>query len=103
MCSTDNSLTASQPVDESAGPKVLLPLIGVVFMLSLVIGLAMPVLPLYVHNDLGFDTFIVGWLWAVSLLISSACYCDNPASFLFFQMNQENDNKILRHYLKSCR
>ncbi|WP_027179058.1 arabinose transporter [Maridesulfovibrio bastinii] len=60
MCSTDNSLTASQPVDESTGPKVLLPLIGVVFMLYLVIGLAMPVLPLYVHNDLGFDTFIVG-------------------------------------------
>lgn len=38
----------------------LLPLIGAVFTLYLVIGLAMPVLPLYVHNDLGFDTFIVG-------------------------------------------
>jgi MFS family permease len=38
----------------------LLPIIGVVFVAYLVIGLAMPVLPLHVHEGLGRSTFIVG-------------------------------------------
>ncbi|HMY77060.1 MAG TPA: arabinose transporter, partial [Blastocatellia bacterium] len=38
----------------------LLPIIGVVFVAYLVIGLAMPVLPLHVHDGLGRSTFIVG-------------------------------------------
>lgn len=38
----------------------LLPIIGVVFVAYLVIGLAMPVLPLHVHERLGRSTFIVG-------------------------------------------
>jgi MFS family permease len=38
----------------------LLPVMGVVFMAFLVIGLALPVLPLQVHQGLGFGTFIVG-------------------------------------------
>lgn len=38
----------------------LLPIMGVVFVAFLVIGVAMPVLPLHVHNRLGFGTFVVG-------------------------------------------
>jgi MFS family permease len=38
----------------------LLPIMTVVFVSYLVIGLAMPVLPLYVHEGLGFGTFMVG-------------------------------------------
>ena len=38
----------------------LLPIMAVVFVAYLVIGLAMPVLPLHVHRGLGFGTFVVG-------------------------------------------
>src|SRR3954471_14444886 len=38
----------------------LAPIMGVVFIGFLVVGAAMPVLPLYVHDELGFDTFVVG-------------------------------------------
>src|SRR5437667_11789079 len=38
----------------------LLPIMGVVFIAFLVIGLAMPVLPLHVHQGLGLGTFVVG-------------------------------------------
>jgi MFS family permease len=38
----------------------LLPVVAVVFVTFLVIGLAMPVLPLHVHNGLGLGTFVVG-------------------------------------------
>jgi MFS family permease len=39
---------------------MLLPLVGVVFMSFLVVGLALPVLPLHIHQGLGLGTFIVG-------------------------------------------
>src|SRR4051795_7653453 len=38
----------------------LLPIMGVVFVAFSVIGAAMPVLPLHVHNGLGLGTFVVG-------------------------------------------
>src|SRR6266851_5170473 len=38
----------------------LLPIMGVVFVAFLIIGLAMPVLPLHVHQGLGLSTFVVG-------------------------------------------
>jgi MFS family permease len=38
----------------------LLPIMGAVFVAFLVIGVAMPVLPLYVHDRLGFGPFVVG-------------------------------------------
>jgi MFS family permease len=45
-------------MDRSVTP--LLPIIAVLFIAYLVIGLAMPVLPLHVHHTLGLSTFIVG-------------------------------------------
>src|SRR5258708_19097703 len=38
----------------------LMPIMAVVFIAYLVIGLAMPVLPLHVHLDLALSTFVVG-------------------------------------------
>lgn len=38
----------------------LLSIMGIVFLAFLVIGLAMPVFPLHVHQGLGLGTFIVG-------------------------------------------
>ena len=38
----------------------LLPIMGAVFVAFLVIGMALPVLPLHVHQRLGFGTFLVG-------------------------------------------
>ena len=50
----------------------LLPIIAVVFIAFLVIGLALPVLPLHVHKGLGLGTFVVGLVagaqFGVSLL-----------------------------------
>jgi MFS family permease len=48
-----------EPVGASGG-KALLPIMGVVFVAFLVIGIAMPVLPLHVHDGLGLGTFAVG-------------------------------------------
>jgi MFS family permease len=59
----------------AAAPPVvatLLPIIVVVFIAFLVIGLALPVLPLHVHQGLGLGTFVVGLVagaqFAASLL-----------------------------------
>jgi MFS family permease len=54
--------TASQTF-KAASPSVvpeLLPIMAVVFIAFLVIGLALPVLPLHVHEGLGFGAFVVG-------------------------------------------
>src|SRR5215470_16634416 len=48
-----------QPTAE-ASVATLVPIMAVVFMAFLVIGLAMHVLPLHVHQGLGLGTFVVG-------------------------------------------
>ncbi len=45
---------------QSRATAALLPIIGAVFVAFLVIGMALPVLPLQVHQRLGFGTFLVG-------------------------------------------
>jgi MFS family permease len=55
------SANASRPTMAARSVvAALLPIIGVVFVAYLVIGLAMPVLPLHVHERLGLSTFVVG-------------------------------------------
>ncbi|MGV7217413.1 arabinose transporter [Bradyrhizobium sp. UFLA05-112] len=44
----------------SAVAPILLPIMGVVFVAFLIIGIAMPVLPLHVHDALEQSTFVVG-------------------------------------------
>ena len=50
--------TASSPTPSLV--RTLAPIMAVVLVAYLVIGLAMPVLPLYVHQQLGLSTFMVG-------------------------------------------
>lgn len=58
--------------NNAAVALTLLPIMGVVFVGFIVIGLALPVVPLHVHDGLGFGTFVVGLVtgsqFAASLL-----------------------------------
>ncbi|QPF87592.1 arabinose transporter [Bradyrhizobium genosp. L] len=54
------SVTALQESTVPRGGATLLPIMAVVFVAFLVIGVAMPVLPLHVHDGLGLGTFVVG-------------------------------------------
>ena len=56
------SATTSEPpvVTVPSVTAALLPIMTVVFIGFLVIGMALPVLPLHVHQDLGLSTFVVG-------------------------------------------
>jgi hypothetical protein len=45
---------------DSRSITALLPIMGAVLIAFLVIGLALPVLPLHVHQGLGLSTFVVG-------------------------------------------
>src|SRR3954464_10410543 len=54
----ENSLTRRPPY-KGAG-TALLPIMGAIFIAFLVIGMAMPVLPLHVHQTLELSTFVVG-------------------------------------------
>jgi MFS family permease len=55
------SVIASHSKHTSAAPLIAIaPIAGVVFTAFFVIGLAMPVLPLHVHDNLGMDAFVVG-------------------------------------------
>ena len=47
-------------VPHNPSMTALLPIMGVVLVAFLVIGLALPVLPLHVHQGLGLSTFVVG-------------------------------------------
>jgi MFS family permease len=52
--------TPELPVAARPIVVTLLPMVTAVFTAYLVIGIAMPVLPLHVHQGLGFGTFVVG-------------------------------------------
>ncbi len=54
------SEAALQHPAASTGTTALLPIMGTVFVAFLVIGVALPVLPLHVHDGLGLGTFAVG-------------------------------------------
>jgi len=58
MDSPRNITSQNLPSDRSAAR--LLPILAAVFLAFVVIGFAMPVLPLHVHKNLGFGTFVVG-------------------------------------------
>jgi MFS family permease len=52
--------TMQEPIATPRVATALLPIMSVVFVAFLVIGVAMPVLPLHVHDGLGLGTFMVG-------------------------------------------
>jgi MFS family permease len=54
-------ITMEEPAESAAGIVApLLPIMLAVLVVFLVIGLALPVLPLHVHSGLGLGTFVVG-------------------------------------------
>ena len=55
-----STVTVREPLAATGTAAALLPIMGVVFVAFLVIGVAMPVLPLHVHDGLGLGTFVVG-------------------------------------------
>lgn len=60
---------------ECVATSALLPIMAVVFVGFLIIGMALPVLPLHVHQGLGLSTFVVGLIAGsqfVASLISRA-------------------------------
>jgi MFS family permease len=73
----------SHPTEARSVVAALLPIMAAVFVAFLVIGLAMPVLPLHVHEGLGFGAFVVGLVagaqFAASLLSRfwSGSYADS--------------------------
>ncbi len=68
------SITAiHEPVSAPGITTTLLPIMGVVFVAFLVIGMAMPVLPLHVHDGLGFGTFMVGLVAGSQFAASLIC------------------------------
>src|SRR5499427_8858961 len=50
----------SIPFSQPGSGAALLPIMAAVFVAFLVIGIAMPVLPLHIHHGLGLGTFLVG-------------------------------------------
>lgn len=57
----DNTMAAvSAPENTNTGIAAAFPIMAAVFIFFTVIGMALPVLPLHVHNVLGFGPFIVG-------------------------------------------
>ncbi|MGF6976212.1 hypothetical protein QFZ94_004662 [Paraburkholderia sp. JPY465] len=48
----------STKASDGAVLLTLMPIMGAVLVGFVIIGVALPVLPLHVHDDLGFDTFL---------------------------------------------
>src|SRR3954469_3061238 len=69
---TNSSLKRSSAATTRAPLSIamLLPIMSSVFVAFLVTGIAMPVVPLHVHDGLGLNTFIVG-LVAASQFVSA--------------------------------
>src|SRR6516165_4259144 len=56
----DEIIVSSPAITTKSFITALIPIMAVVLIAFLIIGLALPVLPLHVHQGLGFGTFIVG-------------------------------------------
>ncbi|MEM5310166.1 arabinose transporter [Paraburkholderia sp. JHI869] len=54
------SVIVSTKARKASVLPTLMPIMAAVLVGFVIIGIALPVLPLHVHNDLGFDTFVVG-------------------------------------------
>jgi MFS family permease len=73
-------------ISDSTSATALLPVMAVVFIAFLIIGLALPVLPLHVHHGLGLSTFMVGLVtgsqFAASLIsrVWSGNYADTKGA-----------------------
>ena len=83
-------MTSEAAGREGTTAAVLLPIMAVIFGVYIVMGLAMPVLPLYVHQGLGLGPFVVG-------LVSGSQFA--AAMFSRFWAGHHADSKGPRHAL----
>jgi MFS family permease len=78
----DELIISTRAAPKAPSVAALMPIMAVVLVAFLVIGIALPVLPLHVHQDLGFGVFIVGLVtgsqFGASLLsrVSAGHYAD---------------------------
>src|SRR6516225_9587953 len=78
----DEIIVSNPAITTKSFITALIPIMAVVLIAFLIIGLALPVLPLHVHQDLGFGAFIVGLVtgsqFGASLLsrVSAGHYAD---------------------------
>ncbi len=77
---------STRPVATDQSVAALVPIMAIVLIAFLIIGLALPVLPLHIHDHLGFGAFIVGLVtgsqFGASLLsrVSAGRYADRRGS-----------------------
>src|SRR5918911_3661557 len=83
-------MTSEADKREGTTVAVLLPIMAAIFGVYIVMGVAMPVLPLYVHQGLGFGPFVVG-------LVSGTQFA--AAMFSRLWAGQHVDNKGPKHAL----
>jgi MFS family permease len=78
----DELIISTRAAPKTPSVAALMPIMAVVLIAFLVIGIALPVLPLHVHQGLGFGAFIVGLVtgsqFGASLLsrVSAGRYAD---------------------------
>ena len=78
----DEIIVSTRAIPKNPSVAALIPIMAVVLIAFLIIGIALPVLPLHVHQDLGFGAFIVGLVtgsqFGASLLsrVSAGHYAD---------------------------
>jgi MFS family permease len=78
----DDLIISTRTAPKAPSVAALMPIMAVVLIAFLVIGIALPVLPLHVHQELGFGAFIVGLVtgsqFGASLLsrVSAGHYAD---------------------------
>jgi MFS family permease len=82
----DEPVISTRAIQDSPSVAVLIPIMAIVLIAFLIIGLALPVLPIYVHEQLGFGAFVVGLVtgsqFGASLLsrMSAGRYADTKGS-----------------------
>ena len=69
----DDRVLSVRTGQQPASVAPLIPIMAVVLIAFLVIGIALPVLPLHVHQRLGFGAFVVG-------LVTGSQFCASLAS-----------------------
>lgn len=85
-------MTSEAAKGEGTTAAVLLPIMAAIFGVYIVMGLAMPVLPLYVHQGLGLGPFVVG-------LVSGSQFA--AAMFSRFWAGHHADSKGPKHALRT--
>src|SRR6266436_4725263 len=72
----DEIIVSTRPGPEATSVAALIPIMAVVLIAFLIIGLALPVLPLHVHQGLALSAFVVGLVTGsqfAASLISRVC------------------------------